>query len=64
MDDLPPLPPGFRRITGQRKPKSGKYWVQCRNGWIDHQAPWPADGPRWKWGDKPDDWDAVAVKNA
>lgn len=61
---LPPLPPGFRQITGKRGPKEGKYWVQCRNGWIDWQAPWPAQGPRWKWGERPDDWDVVAVKDA
>jgi len=58
--------PGYRLISGKRNPpsKANGYWVQLRCGWCDMHAPWPCKGPRWKWDDKPDDWDVVAVKTA
>ena len=56
--------PGFRLVSGKRAPADGKWWVQLRSGWVDKLAPWPAKGPRWKWGDKPDSADIVAVKRA
>ena len=64
---ISPIPaPGFRLITGNRNPPASAkgYWVQCRNGWVDRLAPWPAEGPRWKWSNRPDDWDVIAVKRA
>jgi hypothetical protein len=62
-----PVPaPGYRLISGKRKPPANSkgYWVQARCGWCDMLAPWPAKGPRWIWGDTPDDWDVAAVKPA
>jgi hypothetical protein len=68
VDDLPPLPLGFRRISGKRNPpvKVGKYYVQLRNGMLPDE-PWPvaqtqSGQTRWKWGEVPDPFDVVAVK--
>lgn len=64
---IEPIPaPGFRLISGKRNPSAsdGGYWVQLRNGWVDRLGPWPAEGPRWKWGERPCPFDVVAVKPA
>lgn len=63
MHDIPA--PGFRTISGKRNPPDGegvKYWVQCRNGWVDELGPWPVRGPRWTHNGS--DWDIVAVRRA
>ena len=60
-----PVPaPGYRPISGKRNPPATAkgYWVQLRCGWCDLLGPWPVQGPRWKWGERPDDWDVVAVR--
>jgi hypothetical protein len=64
---IEPIPaPGFKPITGKRNPPdNGKgYWVQLRNGWVDELGPWPARGPRWKWGEQLCPFDVIAVKPA
>lgn len=52
--------PGFRLVSGKSPPSAGKWWVQFRNGQIDHIAPWPTKGPRWVHDGS--EWDVVAVK--
>lgn len=58
--------PGFRKISGKRNPPDNAkgYFVQLRNGMVDDLGPWPAKGVRWKWGEKLDPFDVVAVKEA
>jgi hypothetical protein len=64
--------PGFKPISGKRNPPftSKGYWVQLATdiqgmGWIDKLAPWPINGPVWKWAaDTPRPWEVVAVKPA
>lgn len=68
-----PIPaPGFRLISGKRNPPDGenvRYVPQFRNGIVSEHS-WPVrslagfPGPRWVWGEEPDDWDVVAVKRA
>lgn len=62
------LPEGFSAISGKRNPpeKAGAYYVLLRNG-MQPAEPWPvartqSGQVRWKWGDKPDDFDVIAVK--
>lgn len=64
--ELPPIPPGYKRITGQQNPPdaSKRYWVAFRCGAMDLTAPYPVEGTRWIWGDEPDDFDIIAVKDA
>jgi hypothetical protein len=64
------LPDGYLRISGKRNPPegTGAYFVVLRCGHMPDE-PWPsgktASGQvRWKWGEKYDDWDVIAVKPA
>jgi hypothetical protein len=64
VDDLPPLPPGFRRTTGKRNPpRDGTaYHIQLRQGFVDTRIAYTADQLRWIWDGTAGD--VVAVKNA
>lgn len=51
MNDLPPLPPGFTRVSGKRAPSDGLWHIQLRMGFVDtriayepHQLIWKHDG--------------------
>lgn len=51
MDDLPPLPPGFRPCNGKRSPPRGdkRYFIQLRNGFADMNNTYTASQMNWIW---------------
>jgi hypothetical protein len=63
-DDLPPLPPGFRRISGKRAAPRGdkRYHIQLRQGFVDERNSYTADQLRWVWDGSAGD--VVAVRDA
>ena len=61
-DNLPPLPPGFRQLTGKRAPPTGdkRYHVQLRTGFADMTNSYTRDQLIWIWGGHAGDVVAVA----
>jgi len=61
-DDLPPLPPGFRRCTGKRSPPTNdkRYHVQLRQGFADTTHSYLAKDLHWIWQGHAGDVVAVA----
>lgn len=64
LTEPPDLPPGFRPISGKRRPpKSDKeYTVMFRNGFIDLRTAYRAD--QLDWVHSGSGWDVVAVREA
>lgn len=58
------LPPGFRRISGKRRPPHSdkEYTVMFRNGFIDRRNTYRAD--QLVWVHTGSGWDVIAVKDA
>lgn len=54
MDDLPPLPDGWKRTSGKSGPREGKWFVQLRGiggkGIVDERVAYEAQQMRWIWG--------------
>ena len=48
---IEPIPaPGFRMVSGKRKPPASmgsELWCQIRTGWVDRFGPWPVETTRW-----------------
>ena len=63
-DDLPPLPPGFRRVNGKRDPPKGdkRYHIQLRQGFADTRIAYTAEQLVWIWDGSAGD--VVAVRDA
>jgi hypothetical protein len=61
-DDLPPLPHGFRRISGKRSPpRNGtRYFIQLRQGFTDMNNTYSAEQLNWIWQGHAGD--VVAIK--
>ena len=49
-DDLPPLPPGFKRTSGKRAPSEGVWHVQLRCGFVDSRIGYETRQLAWVWG--------------
>ena len=62
QDDLPPLPPGFKRTRGKSGPREGKWFIQLRMGWADERVAYEPSAIRWIWGYHAGD--VVGVKRA
>lgn len=64
MDDLPPLPPGFRRVSGKRKPPDAdkRYYIQLRQGFVDERNSYTRDQLVWIWDGSAGD--VVAIREA
>ena len=46
-DDLPPLPPGFKRTSGKSGPRDGKWHIRLRMGWADERVAYEHSQLRW-----------------
>ena len=65
LDDLPPLPDGFKRTSGKSGPRDGKWYVQIRaNGFCDTRIAYEHSQLRWIWDATYPSGDIVAVKRA
>lgn len=66
QNDLPPLPEGFRRVSGKRAPADGLWHIQLRGidgqGFVDTRIAYEPSALVWVWGGHSGD--VVAVKRA
>ena len=62
MDDLPPLPEGFKRTSGKSGPRDGKWHIQLRGGFVDTRIAYEHTAMHWIWGYHAGD--IIAVKRA
>jgi hypothetical protein len=64
IDDLPPLPPGYRQSEGKRRPPKSwgeRVYVQLRNGTCPAES-WAISTTDWIW--RGDGFDVVAARKA
>ena len=62
MDDLPPLPEGWKRTSGKSGPRDGKWHIQLRGGFADTRVAYEPSAIKWIWGYHAGD--VVAVRRA
>lgn len=48
-NDLPPLPPGFQRVSGKRAPadKDARWFIQLRQGFYSTEVSYTREQLRW-----------------